>query len=54
MADRKPTKTGICTIDLKTPVNSITAKLDRCERICEHYSYCPYVTTMQDQLKEGE
>ena len=54
MADRKPTKTGICTMELKTPINSISAKLDRCERSCEHYSYCQYVTTMNDQLIEME
>lgn len=39
---------GICTIDLYCPINSITAKLDRCERVCEHYSYCQHVAEMNE------
>ena len=55
MADRKPSKGGgICTIDLYCPINSITAKLDRCERVCEHYSYCQHVAEMNEKLKEME
>lgn len=55
MADRKPSKGGgICTIKLYCPTDSITAKLDRCERVCEHYSYCQYVAEMNEKLKEME
>ena len=58
MADRKPTKTGICIMDLKIPlpesVSTLRARLDRCENICEHYCYCQHVTDMNDRLKELE
>lgn len=55
MADRKPTKTGICSMDLVgNPKYLLQERLNRCEAICEHYSYCQHVSDMQDLLKERE